>query len=139
LPFCRSTVKSKRRDPRCPSVLNTLGDHLRKRFYDLDIQQKQAARLIAASEGSLIRWVKGCVAPTLPFWPRLIRFLGYDPRPASDGIGATLIRWRQGRGLNQKGLAKLLLVDPSTLARWERGERQPTGKFLDKVRTVLKT
>ena len=28
-------------------------------------------------------------------------------------------------------------VDPSTLARWERGEREPTGAFLERVKRFL--
>jgi transcriptional regulator with XRE-family HTH domain len=37
----------------------------------------------------------------------------------------------------QKELAAVLRVDPSTLARSERDERVPAGKFLYRVREVL--
>jgi transcriptional regulator with XRE-family HTH domain len=36
-------------------------------------------------------------------------------------------------GLSQKESAKSMIVDQSTLARWERGEREPTGTFLTRV------
>jgi len=32
-------------------------------------------------------------------------------------------------GLSQKEAAMRLGVDPTTLARWERGEREPMGTF----------
>jgi transcriptional regulator with XRE-family HTH domain len=37
------------------------------------------------------------------------------------------------QGLSQKEAAKSMGVDQSTLARWERGEREPTGTFLTRV------
>jgi len=40
-------------------------------------------------------------------------------------------------GLSQKESAKRLGIDPSTLARWERGEREPAGGFLKIVLTFL--
>jgi transcriptional regulator with XRE-family HTH domain len=40
-------------------------------------------------------------------------------------------------GLSQKEAAHILGVDPGTLARWERGEREPTGAFLDSVTRFL--
>jgi DNA-binding transcriptional regulator YiaG len=30
-------------------------------------------------------------------------------------------------------------VDPSTLARWERGERKPSGKLLDRMKRFLES
>lgn len=39
--------------------------------------------------------------------------------------------------LSQEESAKRLGVDPSTLARWERGEREPAGVFLDRVERFL--
>jgi transcriptional regulator with XRE-family HTH domain len=39
--------------------------------------------------------------------------------------------------LTQKELAKRLGVDPGTLARWERGEREPTGRFAESVKQFI--
>lgn len=38
-----------------------------------------------------------------------------------------MVRHRTSLGLSQKESARRLHVDPSTLAKWERGEREPTG------------
>ena len=67
----------------------------------------------------------------------VIRFLGYDPRPVPNTIGEALVRHRTGQGMSPKELAAKLSVDPTTLARWERGERQPGGKFLKRAQPVL--
>jgi transcriptional regulator with XRE-family HTH domain len=45
--------------------------------------------------------------------------------------GADVKEWREARGLTQRRLAVLLDVDPITVYRWERGERQPPGRMLE--------
>ena len=57
--------------------------------------------------------------------PAIVRFLGYNPLPAAKGWAERLVRHRTSLGMTQGEAAGRLGVDPSTLARWERGERQP--------------
>lgn len=45
---------------------------------------------------------------------------------------------RKGRNLTQKELAKLLGVDRSTIAQWERGENMPRTKMLIQIAKVFK-
>lgn len=70
---------------------------------------------------------------------KIAEILGYDPFSA-EGItlAARLVNWRKARGLRQKDLARQIGVDPSTLARFERGRRYPTGKYLSDIESVLK-
>lgn len=63
---------------------------------------------------------------------------GYNPLPEATTFGKQLIRSRTMQGLSQKHAAKRLDVDPGTLARWERGEREPRGAFLVRVNRFLK-
>jgi transcriptional regulator with XRE-family HTH domain len=35
--------------------------------------------------------------------------------------------------MSQETMAQQLGIDPGTLARWERGSRQPQGKYLARV------
>ena len=44
-----------------------------------------------------------------------------------------LVRQRTTLGLTQKQAAAVIGVDQGTLARWERGEREPLGKWLERV------
>jgi len=48
-----------------------------------------------------------------------------------------LVRRRTGLGVSQKESAHRIGVDPGTLARWERGEREPAGAFLVRVKRFL--
>ena len=52
-------------------------------------------------------------------------------------MGEQLVRQRTSLGLSQKEAAERLGVDPGTLARWERCERDPAGVFLQRVRAFL--
>jgi DNA-binding transcriptional regulator YiaG len=70
--------------------------------------------------------------------PAILRFLGYNPLPAAKAWGERLVRQRTTLGLSQKEAAKHLSVDPSTLARWERSDREPTGALLGRVKRFLK-
>jgi Helix-turn-helix len=63
--------------------------------------------------------------------------LGSNPLPEAHGWGAGPVRQRTTLGLSQKESAERLGVDPSTLAKWERAEREPTGVFLARVNRFL--
>jgi transcriptional regulator with XRE-family HTH domain len=69
--------------------------------------------------------------------PAIIQFLGYNPLPEAQGRGERLVRQRTTLGLSQKASAQRLGVDPSTLAKWERGEREPTGALLSRLTRFL--
>src|SRR5437870_3150074 len=78
---------------------------------------------------TLTNWMKKRAQPDLRCLPRVIRWIGYDPRPEAKTIGGTLVRYREGKGASQRQLANALAVDPSTLARWEQGQRIPKREF----------
>jgi transcriptional regulator with XRE-family HTH domain len=70
--------------------------------------------------------------------PAIIRFLGQNPLPAASTLAEQLVRQRTSLGLSQKESAGRIGVDPGTLARWERGEREPAGRYLGLVRRFLR-
>lgn len=122
LPFCRVTLTTVRSKPGYPKSLNTLADHLKRRILDLGLMQKEAAKRLGVGATTVANWLKERGAPGLRSWPRVIVFLGCDPRPAAESVGQALVRWRQSRGMSQEELAGQLEVDPGTLARSEQEE-----------------
>ena len=70
--------------------------------------------------------------------PAILAFLGCDPSPQPGSLGRRLRHCRRVRGMTQAALAARLGVDPGTLARWEREERVPTGKYLRRVEEACK-
>jgi transcriptional regulator with XRE-family HTH domain len=67
----------------------------------------------------------------------LLQSLRKQPAEPIVSDDRTLVRQRTSLGLSQKESAERLGVDPSTLARWERGEREPVGAFLGRVKVFL--
>jgi transcriptional regulator with XRE-family HTH domain len=117
--------------------LNTLGDHLLRRRLTLKLLQKQVAKQVGVDEASIHNWETNRTKPGVAYMPAIIRFLGYNPLPPVDGWADRLVQCRTVLGLSQKESAKRMGVDSSTLARWERGEREPTGKFVARASRLL--
>jgi transcriptional regulator with XRE-family HTH domain len=120
-----------------PEKLETLGDHMRRRRLMLKLIQTQVAAQIGVEKTSIHNWETNVCKPELKYMPAIIRFLGYNPVPPGNGWGERLVQCRTALGLSQKQSAARLGVDPSTMARWERGERQPAGKFVEYVSRFL--
>ena len=124
---------------RSPEQLNTLGDHLLRRRLMLKLLQRQVAEQLGVDKTSIYNWETNRTKPGLEYMPAIIRFLGYNPLPPADGWPDRLVRCRTVLGISQKESARRIGVDACTLARWERGERAPTGAFATRVLRFLGT
>jgi site-specific DNA recombinase len=120
-----------------PTELRSVGDHLRRGRLVRKMLQKQVAEQIGVDKTSIHNWETGVTGPGFEYMPAIIRFLGYNPLPEGQGWGERLVRQRTTLGLSQKASAQCLGLDPSTLAKWERGEREPTGALLSRVKRFL--
>jgi transcriptional regulator with XRE-family HTH domain len=122
---------------RIPIQPRTIGDHIRRRRLALKLLQKEVADQIGVEKTSVCNWEANTCQPGIHYMPAIIRFLGYNPLPEAKTLADRLMRHRTSFGLSQKELAAELAVDPGTLARWERGEREPTGAWLECVTRLL--
>ncbi len=88
-----------------------------------------------------MNWEKHYTEPQLCLLPKIIEFLGYDPRTKhkSKSIGEQIIQYRRENGLSKRKMARILGIDPSTLGRWERDEYLPEGKLKIRVAPFLRT
>jgi transcriptional regulator with XRE-family HTH domain len=101
------------------------------------MQQKDVAREVGTDVTSVRNWEANRSQPDLRFMPTVIRFLHCNPLPPAQTLGERLVRERTTLGLSQRDAAVRLGVDPGTLARWERGEQNPTGAALKRVESFL--
>jgi DNA-binding transcriptional regulator YiaG len=106
---------------------------------DLDLRQIDVAAIIDCDEITVVNWEKNRFIPRIDYMPSIIRFLGYNPLPAGSRIVERIVAHRKSRGLTQKQFARQLGVDLSTLARWERGERTPKGRYVVTINERLHT
>lgn len=85
-------------------------------------------------------WESNATSPQIHVLPQVITFLGYDPFSAPESLAETLLMSRKAAGITQKEMAKRLGIDPTTLARLERGESRKvfakTQKKLEAISTL---
>jgi len=121
-----------------PKRLKILGDHLRKRRLDLKLFQKEVAKRLGTSTTSIYNWENNQTSPSLYSIPKIIKFLGYIPDSLqAKTLGEKIITSRRLCGLTQKELTRRLDIDPSTLARSEKGKNQLSKKELKKLDTLF--
>lgn len=81
----------------------------------------------------MLNWEKGASEPENRHWPGVLRFLGYDPRPAPITLGGQVRARRIAFGLSQSVAARQLGIDPSSLLDLENGRSQTDARLLAKV------
>jgi DNA-binding transcriptional regulator YiaG len=117
--------------------LETLGDHLRSRRLALGLFQRQVAGELGTDETTLFRWERNMAQPQIHYFPRILKFLGYDPFPASVTLADKLLAARRTFGLTQKAFAERLVVDPVTLRKWEQGRARPNRCSLKIIKNAF--
>jgi transcriptional regulator with XRE-family HTH domain len=130
LPFCHLQFQALRPvPPAYPRELRTLGDQLGRHWLDLNLCHREVADRLGADHSTITNWELNRTKPALHFLPGILRYLGYAPWAAGASVGDRLLAYRRDRGLAQAAFARLLGIDPSTLSRWERDLRVPTGRY----------
>ena len=99
--------------------------------------QINVAAKIGVDTTTVFNWEANGSTPEIQYMPAIIRFLGYNPLPIAEGWGDRLVRQRTTLGLSQKESARRIGVDSSTLAKWERGDREPKGRLLIRAERFL--
>jgi transcriptional regulator with XRE-family HTH domain len=105
----------------------------------LKLFQRQVADQIGVNKASIGNWESNQSEPSVEYMPAIIRFLGYNPLPPKEDWASRLVQCRTILGLTQKESAHRMGVDPSTLAKWERGERVPAGEYAARAERLLGT
>ena len=95
------------------------------------------AEQIGVCEEVVYLWESNARTPLIRYIPKIIEFLGYAPYiPVGSTLSEKLKTCRTRLGMSQDQLAKTLGVDVSTLAKWERGESEPSKQSF-RVITIL--
>lgn len=116
-----------------PKEINTLGDHLRAKRFDLGVLQEDIALRIGVDETTICNWETNRYEPAISYVPKIIHFLGYCPYRPAISFAQWIKQCRTTWGLSQETLAQAISVDESTIAHWERGEHRPVRRMVEKV------
>lgn len=122
-----------------PVSLDTLGDHIRKKRLDVKLLQKAVANIRGVDTTTINNWEGNRCKPRLYLFPKIVEFLGYAPFPSKNEptISEAIKAYRLMHGLSQKKLANVLRIDPTTLARWEKGKSTPSWKLSQRLFACL--
>ena len=77
------------------------------------------------------------VAPTLPFLPKIIEFLGYCPFDPDWTPGERLTWIRRYLGLSQEAMARRLAGGSGDAGEVGKGEREPKAEHLRRISRVI--
>lgn len=139
LPFSKlSCSVSKPVEDKRVRVPHSIGEHIRKRRLELGLLQREVAELIGVSENCLTYWENNRSLPQVHSYPTIVSFLGYYPFSIGSNLGDRIKHYRYGRGLTQQQLGKRLGVDGTTICCWETGETKPMGKYLTRLKVLIK-
>jgi transcriptional regulator with XRE-family HTH domain len=86
---------------------------------------------------TLANWELGKAKPLVRHMARVIRFLGYDPVPAADGLPGRLRAARRRLGLTQAEVAARLGLDEGTVQDLEHGRRRLSRKVQRTVARLI--
>ena len=96
----------------------TLGEHLKKRRYEMSLRQKDVAGRLEISQSAYISWETDRVEPAIRYWPNIIDFLGFNPFAGKEGTLRERLQAKYRElGIPRKQAAILLGINEGTLLR----------------------
>jgi DNA-binding XRE family transcriptional regulator len=137
LPFCKITLTATK-PTKIPQNPKTLGEHIKKRRLELGLFQAQVAEILGVTESTVTNWEKHRSEPMLWLIPKVIEYLGYEPKLLpTQTLGQRIRAFRCFQGISQEDFAGQLGVNPTTLGRWERDECTPKSKLKKRLSAFL--
>jgi transcriptional regulator with XRE-family HTH domain len=115
-----------------------LGAHLEASRVHAGMRRLDLAAQLGVSEETIRLWEKGAVQPSAERLARLIALVALEtsewpaptgPSPDLPPLARRLRNERDGRGLTQASVIKLLGVPQATYAGWETGRTSPGASF----------
>jgi transcriptional regulator with XRE-family HTH domain len=103
---------------------------------DRNLWQEHVAAELGVSVSTIWNWETDHTGVATRFLPKVVAFLGYDPREESGNLGDRIRMQRERQGLTQLALAEKLGLNVSTVVAWERGR---VRKLFPKIRRRFET
>jgi DNA-binding XRE family transcriptional regulator len=83
-------------------ILNSIGDHLKKKRFEQLLTQLELAKRPRVEETTIYNWENNRSKPKVSLLPTIIELLGYVPfELAKETIGDKIIAYRKERGLSR--------------------------------------
>lgn len=96
--------------------------------------------MLGVCEDTMTGWENDRSFPQIMQYPKLIKFLGYNPfKIDNTSLSGRIKQFRAEEGISQRKLAELLEVDQSTLRSWELGAHTPLPSKMKVLDRILKS
>jgi transcriptional regulator with XRE-family HTH domain len=116
----------------------TIGEHIRKKRFDLGLYQEEVAKTIGVNESTICNWEHG-TEPEIRHMPKIIKFLGYIPFecPDEEDVLGMLRYFKLVNGLSYRKLGRLMNKDPMQVRDWCSGRTKPCKRNIQGVVVFL--
>lgn len=114
------------------TALAAFGERVRAKRLELGISQREAARELGISHGTLVTWEKGQRTPAAENIERLALFFKCPIRELlpdmPERLQSPILKKRLALGVSARVVSQTLGFCEGLVARWERGDEKPTPK-----------
>ncbi len=94
--------------------------------------------MVGASTFAVRNWENNLAVPQPRYLPRIIKFLGYDPKVKTrEFYGERIQHYLESCGISRTELAKRLSVTPQTVHKWIHNMSTPPKGLLLKLLSTL--
>ena len=115
-----------------------LGNHIRNKRLQMRLSQTKVAEMLGVEQMSISYWERDKAEPQTGHLPKIVQFLGYDPRPEeTETFGSRLQQARLLKGLDSMELAAQIGVSSKAILRWESNVNKPRPTKLEKLNRAL--
>ena len=137
-PFCQIALQAKKPPVATfPAILETLGDHIRKRQIELQLRPKEVARILGVSIDTIYRWRRKQWRPSIRRKGKIIQFLGYNPFPETAvSLGEKIRNYRATHELTIGELAAALGVTKGTIHSLEKNKHKPRKRLAERLAAI---
>lgn len=116
----------------------SVGEKIRNRRLELQLFQKDVAKIIGVTEDTITNWENNRSEPDISYFPAIINFLGYMPFSIdTSSLAGKINEYRYLNGMSQETLAKELGINESTVYHYEKGVHFLTDRTLRKIEKIL--
>jgi len=100
------------------------------------LYQKDVAAQIGVTTSTIWNWEHNWTID-LRYFPRVFKFLGYNPIPCPDDVIEKLAWYKQVNGLTLEDLSAEMGRNPEQLSDWLSGRHVPCKKNSEKIMLFL--
>ncbi len=104
----------------------------------LRLSREEVGARVGASVYAVRNWENNMEIPRPKYWPKIVSFLGYDPKvKTKEFYGERIREYLNSQGISRKELARRVGVTPQAVHRWIHDMSTPPERLLRQLLSIL--